>query len=84
VNEPKIKDCLNGCGPLVFLERPAWVLNDLDYLAALPDVLRKSTIVCKLILAVCPKCGYLVSRELKQAEWKEFLKTVKPIKGAAS
>ena len=81
---PKIKQCMNGCGPLVVLEKPAWIMNDLDYLEVLPPELKASTVVCTLILAVCPKCGYHVSRTLKQAEWQEFLKTHEPVSGAAS
>ena len=85
MSKPNLKQCMNGCGPLVVLEKPAWIMNDLDYLEVLPPELKKTTTVCTLIIAVCPKCGYHISRVLKPAEWQEFLKTHdKPASGIAS
>ena len=63
MSKPDIKQCLNGCGPLVFLEKAAWVLIDFEVLNVLPEDLKSRVTVATLILAVCPKCGYHISPE---------------------
>ena len=66
--------CLNGCGELVKLEKPAWVLIDLDVMDYLPEDVKKKVTVCKLIHAICPKCGYNINQELNLEQWQKFIK----------
>jgi len=73
----KFGKCLNGCGDMIFLEKPAWILIDFEIMDHLPDDVKARVTVCTLIMAFCPKCGYTISRSLKMAEWQQFLKSLK-------
>jgi len=66
--------CLNGCGDLVEIKKPAWVLIDMEFLDYLPAEVKTRITICTLILKICPNCGFTVSRHLNINEWQEFIK----------
>ena len=69
---PKVT-CPNCKVRCVILQKPAWVLIDLHLLEHLPENLKDNIEVCTLIDAVCPKCGFIMSRGLNRKEWTAFL-----------
>jgi len=66
--------CLNGCGEMVHIEKPAMVMIDMEAIDYVPEEARTSIVICKLIHHICPKCGFTVSQSLTSKELGAYLK----------
>lgn len=70
--------CPNKCNTeLVEIQKPAWVLIDVDVMDYLPEDVKQTVTVCTLIHRICPKCGFHMNQHLNQKEWSLFLEGIK-------
>lgn len=69
--------CPNKCGNIAEIEKPCFIPTDPEILSYLPMLLResekKNLIACRLILRVCPKCGYYECKDLNENQMEKYL-----------